>query len=56
MSDEDLLYLKRIVVDRLYLRVQASSPRAVAQFAEVDRVEFTTQDGQTLEPSVNLKS
>jgi hypothetical protein len=45
MGEEDLLYLNRMVVERLNLLVQARSTVQLAQFAEGDRVEFTTQDG-----------
>lgn len=36
MGEEDLVYLNRMVVERLNL---------LAQFAEGDRVQFTTSDG-----------
>lgn len=45
MSEEDLLYLNRIVIERLQLLSQAKSTAALAQFAEGDRIEFTAQDG-----------
>lgn len=45
MSEEDLRYLNRMVVDRLNLLAQAHSTVALAQFAEGDRVNFTTSDG-----------
>ena len=45
MSEEDLLYLNRMVVERLKLLAQARSTVALAQFAEGDRVSFTANDG-----------
>lgn len=45
MGEEDLLFLNRMVVERLNLLAQAKSTVQLAQFAEGDRVEFTTQDG-----------
>ena len=45
MSEEDLLFLNRMVVERLNLLAQARSTVQLAQFAEGDRVEFTTSDG-----------
>ena len=45
MGEEDLLFLNRMVVERLNLLAQARSTVQLAQFAEGDRVEFTTQDG-----------
>ena len=45
MGEEDLLYLNRMVVERLSLLAQARSTVQLAQFAEGDRVQFTTNDG-----------
>ncbi len=45
MGEEDLLYLNRMVVERLNLLAQAKSTVQLAQFAEGDRVCFTTNDG-----------
>jgi hypothetical protein len=45
MGEEDLLFLSRMVVERLNLLAQARSTVQLAQFAEGDRVAFTTQDG-----------
>lgn len=45
MGEQDLLFLNRMVVERLNLLAQAKSTVQLAQFAEGDRVEFTTQDG-----------
>lgn len=47
MSEEDLLYLNRMVVERLKLLAQARSTVELAQFAEGDRVSFTDSDGAT---------
>jgi hypothetical protein len=45
MSEADLLYLNRMVVERLNLLAQAKSTLQLAQFAEGDRVSFTANDG-----------
>ena len=45
MGEEDLRFLNRMVVERLNLLAQARSTVQLAQFAEGDRVEFTTSDG-----------
>lgn len=45
MSAEDLIYLNRMVVERLNLLHQAKSTMQLARFAEGDRVNFTAQDG-----------
>lgn len=45
MGQEDLLFLNRMVVERLTLLAQARSTVQLAKFAQGDRVEFTTQDG-----------
>ena len=45
MGEQDLLFLNRMVVERLNLLAQAKSTVQLAQFAEGDRVEFTTQEG-----------
>ena len=46
MSEEDLLYLNRMVVERLNLLAQAKSTVELAQFSEGDKIQFTTNDGQ----------
>ena len=46
MGEEDLLYLNRMVVERLTLLAQAKSTVELAQFAEGDRVHFTPSDGR----------
>jgi hypothetical protein len=45
MGEEDLLYLNRMVIERLNLLAQAKSTVQLAQFAEHDRVSFTASDG-----------
>ncbi len=45
MSEQDLLYLNRMVVERLKLLAQARSTVELAQFAEGDRVSFAANDG-----------
>jgi transposase-like protein len=52
MGEEDLLFLNRMVVERLNLLAQARSTVQLAQFAEGDRVEFTTNDGALKRGSV----
>ena len=47
LGEEDLLYLNRMVVERLNLLAQAKSTVQLAQFTEGDRVHFTTGDGIT---------
>jgi hypothetical protein len=45
MGEEDLLFLNRMVVERLNLLAQAKSTVKLAQFAEGDRVQITESDG-----------
>ena len=45
LGEDDLVYLNRMVVERLNLLAQARSTVQLAQFAEGDRVEFSTSDG-----------
>ena len=45
MGEQDLLFLNRMVVERLNLLAQARSTVQLAQFAVGDRVEFTSNDG-----------
>lgn len=45
MGEQDLLYLNRMVVERLNLLAQARSTVELARFAEGDQVEFTAHDG-----------
>ena len=44
MGEQDLLFLNRMVVERLNLLAQARSTVQLAQFAEGDRVQFTAND------------
>jgi uncharacterized cupredoxin-like copper-binding protein len=52
MGEEDLLFLNRMVVERLNLLAQARSTVHLAQFSEGDRVEFTMNDGTVKRGSV----
>jgi hypothetical protein len=52
MGEEDLLFLNRMVVERLNLLEQARSTVQLAQFAAGDRVEFTMNDGTVKRGSV----
>jgi hypothetical protein len=45
MGEADLLYLNRMVIERLNLLAQARSTVQLAQFAEGDHVHFTTNEG-----------
>lgn len=45
MGEEDLIYLNRMVVERLNLLAQAKSTVGLAQFSQGDRVYFTCTDG-----------
>jgi hypothetical protein len=45
MGEEDLLFLNRMVIERLNLLDQARSTVQLAQFSEGDRVEFTSPNG-----------
>lgn len=45
MGEDDLLYLNRMVIERLNLLAQAKSTVALAQFAVGDRVQFTDKSG-----------
>lgn len=46
MGEDDLLYLNRLVVERINLLAQAKSTAMLAQFAVGDQVQFTLNDGQ----------
>jgi hypothetical protein len=54
MGEQDLLFLNRMVVERLNLLAQARSTVDLARFAEGDRVEFTTHDG-VIKPATVLR-
>ena len=45
MSEDDLRFLNRLVVERLALMAQARSTVQLAQFAVGDRVQFVLKDG-----------
>ena len=45
MSEADLVYLNRMVVERLNLLAQARSTVQLARFAQGDRICFTDSDG-----------
>ena len=45
MGEEDLLFIDRLVVERLKLLAQARSTVELARFGVGDRVEFTLTDG-----------
>jgi len=45
MGEQDLLFLNRMVVERLNLLAQARSTVQLAQFTEGDHVQFTASDG-----------
>jgi len=45
MNEADLLYLNRMVVERLNLLAQAKSTVQLARFAQGDRVSFIANDG-----------
>ena len=45
MGEADLLFLNRLVVERLNMLAQAKSTVELAQFSVGDRVEFTTSEG-----------
>ena len=45
MGEQDLLFLNRMVIERLNLLAQATSTVQLAQFSEGDRVQFTANDG-----------
>jgi hypothetical protein len=45
MNEADLLYLNRMVVERLKLLHQAKSTAQLTRFSEADRVSFTANDG-----------
>ncbi len=49
LNEEDLLFLNRLIVERLHLIAQAKSTRQMARFSRGDRVGFQTTDGRHLE-------
>jgi hypothetical protein len=49
LSEEDLLFLNRLIVERLKLISQAKSTCLMAGFARGDRVGFQAPDGRSLQ-------
>lgn len=49
LNEEDLLFLNRLIVERLKLISQAKSTRLMASFTKGDRVGFQAPDGRKLE-------
>ncbi len=49
MNEEDLLFLNRLIVERLKLISQARSTSLMASYTQGDRVGFQTADGRMLE-------
>lgn len=48
MGEEDLLFLNRVIVDRLKLIAQARSTSLMASFGVGDRVRFPGHQGETI--------
>lgn len=49
LNEDDLLFLNRLIVERLNLISQAKSTSLMARFTQGDRVVFQAPDGQMLE-------
>lgn len=49
LNEEDLLFLNRLIVERLKLISQAKSTSLMASFTKGDRVGFQAPDGRMLE-------
>jgi putative flippase GtrA len=49
LDEEDLLFLNRLIVERLKLISQARSTSLMASFTKGDRVTFQAPDGRALE-------
>ncbi len=49
LNEEDLLFLNRLIVERLKLISQARATRLMTSFTKGDRVGFQAPDGRTLE-------
>jgi hypothetical protein len=49
LNEEDLLFLNRVIVERLNLISQAKSTSLMANFTKGDRVGFQSPDGRVLE-------
>jgi hypothetical protein len=52
LNEEDLLFLNRLIVERLKLISQARSTRLMVRFTRGDRVGFQAPDGRKLEGMV----
>ena len=48
LSEEELLYLNRLIVERLKLISQAKSTKAMARFNIGEIVQFEDNDGKTI--------
>ena len=49
LNEDDLLFLNRLIVERLKLISQAKSTSLMASFSNGDRVGFQAPDGRALE-------
>ena len=49
LNEEDLLFLNRLIVERLKLISQARATTLMTSFTRGDRVDFQAPDGRTLE-------
>jgi hypothetical protein len=49
MNEDDLIFLNRLIVERLNLISQAKSTSLMARFTQGDRVGFQAPDGQMLD-------
>ena len=49
LNEEDLLFLNRLIVERLKLISQAKSTSLMASFTRGDRVSFQAPDSRTIE-------
>ena len=49
LGEDDLLFLNRLIVERLKLISQAKSTRMMAAFTIGDRVSFQDADGRTIQ-------
>ncbi len=52
LGEEDLLFLNRLIVERLKLISQARATALMTSFTKGDRVAFQSPDGRTLEGMV----
>lgn len=52
LNEEDLLFLNRLIVERLKLISQARATTLMTSFTRGDRVGFQAPDGRTLEGTV----